>query len=124
MTMRLSITLAPGGGYAVVVVGEDVTNELAVEAGRLQHEFAAARGVTRFLVDARGRRYAGTPSSHQEFVTDQLPAESYGRAWRVAVLASPGDGSHDFLETAAGKAGYGIRVFKDYDEAVRWLTGD
>ncbi len=42
-------------------------------------------------------------------------------ALKVAVVASPDDDSHDFLEIAAHTAHYDLKVFKDYEEAVRWL---
>ena len=40
----------------------------------------------------------------------------------IAVLASPNDSQHDFIETAAQNNGIILRVFKDEDAAIAWLS--
>ena len=40
---------------------------------------------------------------------------------RVALLVSPGDHSHDFVETAARNAYLDVTLFRDKDAAVRHL---
>jgi hypothetical protein len=41
---------------------------------------------------------------------------------RIALLTSPGDTSHDFIETAAQDRGFDLRCFKAEDKALARLS--
>ena len=55
------------------------------------------------------------------FVRSTLPTEGYNRQWRVALVTSTEDSSHDFLETVSQNAGYQVMVFKSFTTAQDWL---
>lgn len=42
----------------------------------------------------------------------------------VALLVSPDDHSHDFIETVARNAGLNVTIFTDLQAAKAYLTGD
>lgn len=119
--MFAEIAPSPCGSYAVVTFKQDVTNEGALEIVNAMQEAAAEWGVSSFLSDVRGHRYLGSDFTHYDFATRELEASGFDRAWKLAVLASEGDSSHDFLEIVCQSAGYQIRLFKDYEEAEAWL---
>jgi hypothetical protein len=122
--MDYNLTLAPDGSYAVLTIDKDVTPASTVERQRAMQAFATAHGVSRFLLDTRGKRYTGSDFDLYTFARRTLPTESFDRRWRVALVTSHDDDSHDFLETVARNVGYNVMVFKDYDKGVAWLTGD
>ena len=100
-----------------------VTNELALQRASAAAEFANEHNIFLLLSDVRGVAYTGTPFSHYEFAYMMKSVVPTAHTLKVAVVASAGDNSHDFLEIAGHTAHYNVRVFKDYDEAVGWLKG-
>jgi hypothetical protein len=120
--MQFDLAMAPGDTHAVVTVRCDLNHATATEYQRAMRAFAEAHAVSRFLIDTRGRRFVGTFLETYTFVRDTLPKEGFDETWTAAVVTSPDDDSHDFLETVSFNAGRQIRVFKDYEQAARWLT--
>jgi len=73
------------------------------------------------LIDTRGKQFFGGPLELYTFVRSTLPTEGYNRQWRVALVTSTEDSSHDFLETVSQNAGYQVMVFKSFTTAQDWL---
>lgn len=121
--MNPEIALSAEGTHAVLTVRQKVTNELASAFAQSMNAFSVEHGVSRFLVDVRGMPYDGTVFTHYEFVVHDLRKEEFDLSLKVAVVASPDDDTHDFLEVVSLNAGYNVRVFKDYAEGARWLVG-
>ena len=119
--MDFDLTLAPDRTYAVLTNFNDVTHASAIERQRAMQAFATAHGVSRFLIDTRKKRFVGGALDLYTFARDTLPKERFDRAWKVALVTSPDDKSHDFLETVSLNVGYQVMVFKDYDDARAWL---
>ncbi len=44
------------------------------------------------------------------------------RSNRIAVIYSKGEEDYRFLETVARNQGFMVRIFKDFDEGIRWLN--
>ena len=122
--MDFDLTLAPDGSHAVLTNYKDVTPASTVERQRAMQAFAAAHGVSRFLIDTRGKRYTGGTLDLYTFARHTLPDESFDRGWKVVLVTSPDDNSHDFLETVTRNVGYNVMVFKDYDKGMAWLMGE
>lgn len=119
--MDFDLTLAPDRTYAVLTNYNDVTHALAIERQRAMQAFATAHGVSRFLIDTRERRFVGGTLDLYTFARSTLPKEGFDRTWKVALVTSPDDDSHDFLETASQNVGYQVMVFKNSDDAMAWL---
>lgn len=122
--MNFDLTLATDGSYAVLTNYRDVTLASAIEHQRAMQAFAVAHGISRFLIDTRGKQYIGGDVDLYTFARHVLPEEAFDRRWRVALVTSPEDYSHDFLETVSRNAGYNVVVLKEYDKAVVWLTSE
>jgi hypothetical protein len=121
--MDFELCLAPGGGHAIIINYADVTHTSAIHRQRAMQAFADEHKVNRFLIDTRGKRFVGGPVDLHTFVRKTLPDEGYDRHWRVALVTSHDDNSHDFLETLSHNAGYHVMVFKDLNRAQDWLLG-
>lgn len=119
--MDFELCLAPDGGHAILKNYADVTHASAVVHQRAMQAFSDEHRVTRFLIDTRGKQWLGGPIDLYTFVRSTLPAEGYDRHWRVALVTSPDDNSHDFLETVSHNVGYHVMVFKSLDKAHDWL---
>ncbi|HEV2800200.1 MAG TPA: hypothetical protein VGW12_06875 [Pyrinomonadaceae bacterium] len=122
MSTTHGLSLSEDGTYIIQRMEAPVTNEVALQRASAAAEFANEHGVFRLLSDVRGMPYTGTPFTHYEFAYMMKSVVPTAHALKVAVVASPDDPSHDFLQIAARTAHYDLKVFKDYEEAVRWLT--
>jgi hypothetical protein len=87
----------------------------AIELGR-------SHGCMRILFDSRGARF--TPGVGTQYAYAHRQAWQLGltRDWRIAMLASAGDDSYGFMETAFVNSGYSARLFHDLAPALTWLT--
>lgn len=119
--MDFDLRLAPDRTYAVLTNYNEVTHASAIERQRAMQAFATAHGVSRFLIDTRENRFVGGTLGLYTFARHTLPKEGFDRRWKVALVTSPDDDSHDFLETVSQNAGYQVMVFKDYGDARAWL---
>jgi len=84
--------------------------------------FAQKYGVHHFLLDTRGNSFRGTYVDLFRFARKILHKEGFNSTWKVALVTSPKDRSHDMLELFTHNAGYQVKIFTDYDEAQVWLT--
>jgi hypothetical protein len=116
------LELEPNGSFAILTNHKDVTLQSVIERQRAMRKFAETHGVYRFLLDTRGMSFCGTYVDLFRFVRKALPKEGFDSTWKVALVTSPKDRSHDMLEIFTHNAGYQVKIFTDYDEARVWLT--
>lgn len=119
--MGLRYTLSEDGSYGIVEVCEDFDAAGAGALTEAVHAQAHLQGLRAVLLDARRARFRGSPVDHYLIVRQELPKYAGLERLAIAVLAAPGDRSHDFLQTVARNAGYPVRVFKDAAAASEWL---
>jgi len=50
-----------------------------------------------------------------------MPKLGLQRDVKYAILTSPTDESHNFIETVCKNAGYIVKVFSDKNSAIAWL---
>jgi len=116
------LKLEPNGSIAILTNYKDVTLHSTIEHQHAMQMFAEKHGVYRFLLDTRGRSFLGTYVDLFRFARKILPKEGFNSRWKVALVTSPKDRSHDILEIFTHNAGYQVKIFTDYDEAQVWLT--
>ena len=75
----------------------------------------------RFLFDVRGCPNIEQPHKTYKYTYDEMKTLNLDRVARVAILASPNDKSHDFVETVNVNAGYNVKLFKEANAALSWL---
>jgi len=83
--------------------------------------FASQMDVPKFLLDCRHSPYEGSVTSQYLIAYKDLERVGYHRHWKTALLISPEDDSHNFLELVATNAGYTLKVFRNINKAFAWL---
>ncbi len=85
-------------------------------------DFWARYECSRFLFDMREATVIG--STMDTYRTGARPdADGVPRGQSKTALVYSGDlAEHKFLETVVSNRGYMLRVFDDFDEALKWLT--
>lgn len=120
--MACTITPAPGGRYIIITVTGTINRQTAMQYNMEAHALGQQLGIDRFLMDVTEARNTDTVIDTYDFAYHDL-SEAPGLVLeaRVAVLVSPGDHSHDFVEVVARNAGLNLTLFTDRDEAVQHL---
>ena len=86
---------------------------------------AAELGITRHLVDLTEARHVDTITNTYEFAYEDMRLHpGINKNARVAVLVSPDDRSHDFVETVTRNAGQNVTLFRDREAAIQHLLKD
>ena len=103
--MDFDLKLAPNGSFAILTIRKDVTLQSAIERQRAMRKFAETHGVYHFLLDTRGMTFRGTHVDLFRFARKILHKEGFDSTWKVALVTSPKDRSHDMLEIFTHNAG-------------------
>jgi hypothetical protein len=120
--MNYSITPSADHKYIIHkaegIVNRGIMFEQTLEAHALGREL----GIDRFLVDltkARNNDHIGNDFffAHE----DMKKNNGINKSAIVAIITSPEDSSHDFIETTLRSAGQRVKIFKNVDEAMRYL---
>ncbi len=119
--MDYTVRIAANGKYVETLLHSPVTKDLALQSQADANELAARHDLDRFLVDVRGMPKL-ISSLEDVVVAKELPQTGLSLLSRIAVLRSPNDNQHDFIETTAQNRGIILRVFKDEDAAIAWLS--
>lgn len=100
-----------------------MTRELAGALAAEVTLLAEKHRITGYLYDLRQSRNVETLTANYQFTHEDMQKMdvTIKRHARVALLTSPDDDSHDFVELVSRNAGYLVRQFKDQDEAIAWL---
>jgi hypothetical protein len=120
--MEYTITLSADGTFINLKVKGDITRRTAIEMDREAHALGRELKINKYLVDVTESRNTDSVSSNYEFAyTDLAKAKGMDESAIVALLVSPGDHSHDFVETVCRNAGRNVKIFTIPDEAERYL---
>jgi hypothetical protein len=111
--------------YITIVNHGAFTNQLAMAQNIESHELGRQKGINRYLVDLTNSHFAGSIVDHYQFAYEELPKEAaIDLLAKVALLVSPQDHSHDFMETVARNSGINLTIFRDRELAIRHLISD
>lgn len=108
--------------FVRVIVEGDVTTEFAREFTIAGTELGKKEGIERYLVDGRKSRNVLSTTDNYYYAYREMSTMPLNRTARTAILADKNDSSHDFVETVSQNAGYNVRVFKDEQRAIAWLS--
>jgi hypothetical protein len=109
ISFDFDLKLEPNGSFAILTNHKDVTLHSAIEHQRAMRMFAQKYGVHHFLLDTRGNSFRGTYVDLFRFARKILHKEGFDSTWKVALVTSPKDRSHDMLEIFTHNAGYKSR---------------
>ena len=120
--MRYSIDRSADGRCVILTVHGSIDRERAMALHREAHALGARHGLRRYLVDVTDARNTDSLVDQYAFAYDDMRgAAGIDPGARVATLVSPGDRSHDFVETVAQNAGLHMRLFTSGEAAPGWL---
>ena len=125
--METSIMVSEDGKYIVLVIRGAIQGDpkILIQPMIELNELARTLGTKRCLVDATNA--TNVQSVFDDFAivnwtTAKEPA--IDRRMQIALLVSPEDHSHDFIETVSKNAGYNFRLFREQERAIEYLGRD
>ena len=119
--MNFKITISEDGNYIIGKVSGKLTEETAQQLAKEYVKIVESTGIKRLLNDVRGAPDAMGVFSGYSYAYKVVNTLGFPRDIRAAIVADAGDDSHDFQETVARNAGYLVKVFHSFDQAVDWL---
>ena len=120
--MEYKIYPSEEGEYIILKVQGEINRKLAMQQNKEAHDLGAKLNINRYLVDVTEAKNTDTISNSYEFAyKDMQHAEGINKKARVALLVSPEDHSHDFIETVAQNAGLNVTKFNDIKLAIAFL---
>lgn len=86
------------------------------------HAVGKEMGIHRYLVDVTEAKNIDSVTDQYKFAySDMKNTEGVDPRAKVAALVSPGDKSHDFIETLLHNAGLLLKIFTHSDMAMKYL---
>ena len=123
--MGCEIKTSEDGKYIIQIVTGDLTGKLMMEYNLKSHALGRELDINRFLVDVTKSRNVDPPTKNFSFARyDLIKNPGIDPSARVAAIVSPGDKSHDFIETVFQDRGQDITLFTDRRQAIRYLLKD
>ncbi len=123
--MGCEIIPSEDGKYIIQVITGDLTAELALEYNLKTHALGRELGINRYLVDVTKSRNVDPPPDNYNFAHSKMKTTlGIDPTARVAILISPGDRSHNFIETVSRQSGLDVSLFTDRFKAIEHLTKD
>ena len=120
--MSYSITPSEDGKYIILKHWGEINSELAMKRNLEAHALGAKLGISRHLVDVTEARNVDSATKTYKFAYEDMKDPSgIDKKARIAVLVSPEDHSHDFVETVTRNAGQDVTLFRDRELAIRHL---
>lgn len=108
--------------YIILQVHGEFTAKTFMKCIVEAHTLGKEMGIRSYLVDVTDARNVDSALETQKFAySDMKTTAGVDPLARVAGLVSPGDHSHDFVETASSNAGMFLKLFNDRAEAIDYL---
>ncbi len=117
----MAYTISARKTYIRIHVMDVVTVELARLFSQEARQWGIDHNLSRFLFDMRTVPNGETTLTNYLFAYEDMAQLKLSRVARSAILVSPDDQSHQFVETVTRNAGYNVRMFTDEAAAVAWL---
>ncbi len=120
--MACTITPVIEKQYIYMKVTGEVDRHSAMINNIQAHRIGKELGIKKYLVDLTEARNTESISDNYQFAyNDMQGTPDIDRSAMVAILVSPEDHSHDFVETVSRNAGLNITLFSDRQLAERHL---
>ncbi len=120
--MDYEISISDPKAFLYIRINVPVTSDLVKtfikDAIRKNNELE----LEKLLIDVRGVKNIASTWNNYNLVYRELKEMGFNRGWKIAILVSPEDSSHDFIETLAKNAGYHCKLFREENRAIEWLS--
>jgi hypothetical protein len=116
------IRLSEDGKYISTKHWGEITSELVMQRTQEAHALGEKLGINLHLMDVTEARNIDSVVKTHKFANQDIHRfPGINMKVRVAVLVSPDDHSHDFVETATRNAGQNVTLFRDRALAIQYL---
>jgi hypothetical protein len=120
--MSYKIFLSEDQKYIILEQWGEINGELATQRVLEAHALGAKLDIARYLVDlTEARNVDSVGKSYQYAYEDTKNIPGINKNARVAMLVSPEDHSHDFVETVLRNSGHNVTLFRDRGLAIQHL---
>jgi hypothetical protein len=119
--MTKEIKVSDNGKYIIVRVNEDMTRALAESLGLEAMHLGNRKNINKYLYDLRNSRNKESINANYIFANQDLKRLEPNLLNTIAMLTSPDDKSHDFVETVLRNAGHNVLIFNNEEDALTWL---
>ena len=120
--MSYKIFLSENQKYIILEQWGEINSELANQRVLEAHALGAELGIALYLVDlTEARNVDSIINSYKYAYEDTKTSSGINLNVRVAMLVSPEDHSHDFVETVLRNAGHNVKLFRDRGLAIQHL---
>ena len=120
----MSYTIYPSEDRKYIVLKHkgEMNREVGMTRVLEAHKLGAEIGINRYLVDLTEAINLDPASKSYMYAYEDLKTPSgINLNARVAMLVSPDDHSHDFVETVLRNAGHNVTLFRDQELAIEHL---
>jgi hypothetical protein len=122
--MQYKITPAPDNSYIFCKVTGNITAIEALEINMELHSVGKKFKIKKYLIDMTQCQNVDTVFNTYQYAYKDLRNAPIDLSAQTAVLISPEDHSHDFLETVLANSGVNILYFRELEKAEKYLFGD
>ena len=120
--MTYTIRPSEDGNYIEMKVVGEITRESSLGPNLEAHALGMKLGIHRYLVDATEARNVETAVANYQFAyQDMAQTPGLDPDAIAAFVVSPEDHSHDFIETVLRNSGQSATLFRDREQAIRFL---
>jgi hypothetical protein len=120
--MEYEISIAGNKQYILITVKGEMDIDMTMRYTHESNDLGQAEGIDKFLTDLTQARNKLRVIQNYEFAYEKVaPDPHLNQNAKVALLVSPGDHSHDFVETVLINAGLNIRLFRNRQIAMDYL---
>ncbi|WP_462164148.1 hypothetical protein [Pseudoalteromonas xiamenensis] len=124
MYKDVNVELSEDGSFLIGRVNRPMTSDKAYQITKLYVEKIESTGIKLILNDMRTSILRINVEQSFIYASKEVKTIGLPQDIRSAILVADGDHSHDFKEILAQSAGYKVRVFYSYENALRWLKSD
>jgi hypothetical protein len=120
--MKYTLTPSDDGKYIILKIKGEVNRQTIEQPNLEAHALGKKLCIERYLIDVTEAKNTDSILDSYEFAyTDMITTEEIDKNALGAILVSPGDHSHDFIETVLTNAGLRVKLFTDPDLAKSFL---
>ena len=116
-----TLAVSEDGIFIIQTIVGDLTRDSAIRNNIEAHALGKQLGINRYLSDLTSCRNVESPVDDYAFATADMENDAINHLARVALLVSPDDHSHDFIETVLKNAGQNVTIFRDREAAEAFL---
>lgn len=120
--MPYTLSVSEDNAFVIQTVTGELNRKVGMAMAVDAQAFGQQRQINRFLIDVtQARNNEGPFDAYEYAYIDMQNEPMIDRSSRIAMLVSPGDHSHDFVETVLRNAGHDVTMFTDRARAEEHL---